>query len=154
MSVISSDLMRIGLTGVLVNAHVYWTKLVNTVVPDPYLDEVFHIPQAQQYWAGNFTEWDPKITTPPGLYLISTFFNGAWKPFTKSAEQTTTELRGVNFWAIYGILIALYALSAVAVRQPTGNEVLTKELVMITFPLWCSSRASTTRMLSRPSPCF
>jgi hypothetical protein len=30
-------------------------------------DEFFHVPQAQKYCAGDYT-WDPKITTPPGLY--------------------------------------------------------------------------------------
>jgi hypothetical protein len=32
-----------------------------------YEDEYFHIPQAQKYCKGDYS-WDPKITTPPGLY--------------------------------------------------------------------------------------
>ena len=28
------------------------------------------MPQAQRYCAGRFSEWDPKITTLPGLYLV------------------------------------------------------------------------------------
>jgi len=34
---------------------------------DNHKDEFFHVPQAQKYCAGDYT-WDPKITTPPGLY--------------------------------------------------------------------------------------
>lgn len=45
--------------------------LVNHIVPHPYMDEIFHVPQARQYCAGNFTSWDPMITTPPGLYFFS-----------------------------------------------------------------------------------
>lgn len=30
-------------------------------------DEIFHIRQAQTYCAGRWTQWDPKLTTPPGL---------------------------------------------------------------------------------------
>ncbi|KAK4486735.1 hypothetical protein RD792_006694 [Penstemon davidsonii] len=45
--------------------------LVNRIVPDPYMDEIFHVPQAQQYCRGNFRSWDPMITTPPGLYFVS-----------------------------------------------------------------------------------
>ncbi|XP_075652892.1 dol-P-Glc:Glc(2)Man(9)GlcNAc(2)-PP-Dol alpha-1,2-glucosyltransferase-like isoform X4 [Castanea sativa] len=45
--------------------------LVNHIVPEPYMDEIFHIPQAQQYCIGNFRSWDPMITTPPGLCCIS-----------------------------------------------------------------------------------
>ncbi|KAJ1964022.1 glucosyltransferase [Dipsacomyces acuminosporus] len=35
------------------------------------MDEIFHVPQAQHYCRGEFRVWDPKLTTPPGLYLIS-----------------------------------------------------------------------------------
>ena len=45
--------------------------LINRNVPEPYMDEIFHIPQAQRYCAGNFSQWDSKITTLPGLYLFS-----------------------------------------------------------------------------------
>ncbi|XP_047960646.1 dol-P-Glc:Glc(2)Man(9)GlcNAc(2)-PP-Dol alpha-1,2-glucosyltransferase isoform X1 [Salvia hispanica] len=45
--------------------------IVNRFVPDPYMDEIFHVPQAQHYCRGNFTSWDPMITTPPGLYFLS-----------------------------------------------------------------------------------
>ena len=45
--------------------------LVNKTVVEPYMDEIFHIPQAQRYCDGNFTQWDDKITTLPGLYLFS-----------------------------------------------------------------------------------
>ncbi|XP_068646077.1 dol-P-Glc:Glc(2)Man(9)GlcNAc(2)-PP-Dol alpha-1,2-glucosyltransferase isoform X2 [Aristolochia californica] len=41
--------------------------MVNHVIPDPYMDEIFHIPQAQQFCNGNFRSWDPMITTPPVL---------------------------------------------------------------------------------------
>ena len=39
--------------------------------PTPYLDEVFHIPQAQEFCKHEFSRWDPKITTLPGLYFSS-----------------------------------------------------------------------------------
>ncbi|XP_021835936.2 dol-P-Glc:Glc(2)Man(9)GlcNAc(2)-PP-Dol alpha-1,2-glucosyltransferase isoform X2 [Spinacia oleracea] len=45
--------------------------LVNRIVPHSYMDEIFHIPQVQQYCKGNFRSWDPMITTPPGLYYLS-----------------------------------------------------------------------------------
>ncbi|KAM7468084.1 hypothetical protein LguiB_015646 [Lonicera macranthoides] len=45
--------------------------LVTHIVSDPYMDEIFHVPQAQQYCKNNFSSWDPMITTPPGLYFLS-----------------------------------------------------------------------------------
>lgn len=35
-------------------------------------DEPFHVPQTQRYCAGHWREWEPKITTFPGLYLFGT----------------------------------------------------------------------------------
>lgn len=32
---------------------------------------MFHVRQAQHYCRNEFAVWDPKITTPPGLYLLS-----------------------------------------------------------------------------------
>ncbi|QRV76700.1 alpha-1,2-glucosyltransferase [Ceratobasidium sp. AG-Ba] len=46
-------------------------KEVNDLVLEPYMDEPFHIPQAQAYCGGNWDVWDPKLTTPPGLYVLS-----------------------------------------------------------------------------------
>ncbi|KAJ4270181.1 glucosyltransferase [Fusarium torreyae] len=57
-----------------------WLYIVSAVVPEPYLDEVFHIPQAQKYCQGRFQEWDDKITTPPGLYLLSLLLPGVVRP--------------------------------------------------------------------------
>ncbi|KAH7134263.1 DIE2/ALG10 family-domain-containing protein [Dactylonectria macrodidyma] len=57
-----------------------WLYVVSAVVPEPYLDEIFHIPQAQKYCEGRFQEWDDKITTPPGLYLLSLLVPGVIKP--------------------------------------------------------------------------
>ncbi|CAE6448196.1 unnamed protein product [Rhizoctonia solani] len=46
-------------------------KEVNDLVREPYMDEPFHIPQAQAYCRGEWDYWDPKLTTPPGLYILS-----------------------------------------------------------------------------------
>lgn len=72
-------------------ANVIILKEVNNEVTEPYMvsvrtslmkhhrlmrlrpvikDEPFHIPQAQAYCRGEWTTWDPKITTPPGLYVM------------------------------------------------------------------------------------
>eukprot|EP00605_Chrysophyceae_sp_TOSAG23-4_P002580 GSChrysophyteH1.ASY1.ANO1.2850.1 assembled CDS len=51
-----------------------------TTLTTPYMDEIFHIPQAQRvcrHFLENNThaiQWDSKITTLPGVYLLSTFF--------------------------------------------------------------------------------
>ncbi|MCJ1225772.1 glucosyltransferase [Toensbergia leucococca] len=73
----------------------FWMYKINITVPEPYLDEYFHIGQAEQYWLGHWESWDPKITTPPGLYLISY----PWlmlQTFLRTPASITADLRSVN----------------------------------------------------------
>ncbi|KAI0828293.1 glucosyltransferase [Trametes gibbosa] len=56
---------------VFVTVAVLTLKAVNEEVTKPYMDEPFHVPQAQAYCNGDYWTWDPKITTPPGLYALS-----------------------------------------------------------------------------------
>ncbi|KAH7915149.1 glycosyltransferase family 59 protein [Hygrophoropsis aurantiaca] len=53
-------------------------KEFNVVVTEPYMDEPFHVPQALAYCRGEWSTWDPKITTPPGLYLLSVLLHRAF----------------------------------------------------------------------------
>lgn len=57
------------LTIILGISHIY----INHRQPAPYMDELFHIRQAQQWCSSITTEsqfaYDASITTPPGLYL-------------------------------------------------------------------------------------
>ena len=70
-----------------------WLNQVCHIVPEPYLDEVFHIPQAQSYWAGSWQSWDPKITTPPGLYLYSYLFAKVCAVFGNHGGLSVRQLR-------------------------------------------------------------
>eukprot|EP00250_Pteridium_aquilinum_P009654 c18831_g1_i1 orf=472-1998(+) len=66
--------------------------LVDHIVPDPYMDEIFHIPQMKQYCKGNFRSWDPMITTPPGLYLVTYIY-------TSILSFGGAALEGAIFWS-------------------------------------------------------
>ncbi|KAI9511775.1 glucosyltransferase [Russula earlei] len=46
-------------------------KELNMQVTEPYMDEPFHVPQVQAYCNRDWSYWDPKITTPPGLYVLT-----------------------------------------------------------------------------------
>lgn len=39
-------------------------------VKHPFIDEYFHVNQCLVYCEYKFNQWDPKITTPPGLYYL------------------------------------------------------------------------------------
>ncbi|KAF1940815.1 hypothetical protein EJ02DRAFT_379113 [Clathrospora elynae] len=77
---------------VIVNVTATWYNLLSTEVPKPYLDEYFHVAQSQKYCKGDYS-WDPKITTPPGLYLVSKLL----APFLGC---DTSSLRALNAGAI------------------------------------------------------
>lgn len=61
------------ISGILYLCLHFVTNSIHHAVKEPYMDELFHIPQAQKYCQYNWTHYDPKITTPPGLYIISVF---------------------------------------------------------------------------------
>jgi len=62
----SSKYLRF-LNPLFVCLHVVAFAIVRHVTPEPFIDEIFHVPQAQAYCRGDFGYWDDKITTPPGL---------------------------------------------------------------------------------------
>ncbi|XP_028305737.1 dol-P-Glc:Glc(2)Man(9)GlcNAc(2)-PP-Dol alpha-1,2-glucosyltransferase [Gouania willdenowi] len=114
---------------------------VTRVQREPYMDEVFHVPQAHKYCHGRFTEWDPMITTLPGLYLVSV---GVIKPVVWLADLTgdvvcsTAMLRFINLLFNCGNLYLLYLLiSKLHSREKmrsTSRRVLSA-LSLSTFPV-------------------
>ncbi|KAF3022094.1 glucosyltransferase [Neopestalotiopsis sp. 37M] len=72
-----------------------WLNNVNLFVPKPYMDEIFHIPQAQVYCEGKHTQWDDKITTPPGLYYLSII----WARVSGHQDCSADTLRRFNVFA-------------------------------------------------------
>ncbi|XP_058046343.1 dol-P-Glc:Glc(2)Man(9)GlcNAc(2)-PP-Dol alpha-1,2-glucosyltransferase-like [Ahaetulla prasina] len=80
---------------------------------EAYMDEAFHVPQARAYCAGRFQQWDPMITTLPGLYLLSV---GILKPigwlfgWSESILCSTGILRFINLLFSIGNFYLLYLL--------------------------------------------
>jgi alpha-1,2-glucosyltransferase len=83
----------------------FWQYQVNSVVPGPYLDEVFHVRQAQAYWAHRWRQWDPKITTPPGLYLSSYLIGVVLAPLSpRPVDPTASDMRSLNSVVLFNLL--------------------------------------------------
>lgn len=84
------------LVGVYTGITAVLLAVTNSVQPAPYMDEIFHIPQAQKYCYGKFKEWDEKITTLPGLYVVSV---GVLNPISSWLQQIFCDpihLRSIN----------------------------------------------------------
>lgn len=76
-------------------------KVATAIMPYQFIDERFHVNQTINYIRGAWTEWDPKITTPPGLYLLG-WLNYHLTRFITS-WSTLTVLRLVNL--VGGIIV-------------------------------------------------
>ncbi|KAL6277898.1 hypothetical protein ACE6H2_021499 [Prunus campanulata] len=102
--------------------------LVNQIVPEPYMDEIFHVPQAQQYCKGNFRSWDPMITTPPGLYYLSLAHVAYLLPgmsFIKAATSfsevcSTSILRSFN--GVLAVLCSVLVYEIITHLRPALDE--------------------------------
>ncbi|OAP59964.1 hypothetical protein AYL99_04966 [Fonsecaea erecta] len=133
---VSPEFLRVLLLGFITSLHMTWRRLVNQFVPEPYLDEYFHIPQAQAYWLGKWSQWDPKITTPPGLYVFSYAVNAVRDFFSKEElKPSVNEWRFTNVLLLYLLLVALYVLAAVGRKAVHHESVLQREFSIVCFPL-------------------
>eukprot|EP00116_Pleurobrachia_bachei_P001299 sb/3461561/ len=88
---------------------------VNNAQPTPYMDEVFHVRQAQHYCAGNWSVWDSKITTLPGLYVLSSgiahIFSYVSSKHPESSYWCTVEkLRFINLVMSVAIFLVMYMI--------------------------------------------
>ncbi|SCU88860.1 LAME_0E01398g1_1 [Lachancea meyersii CBS 8951] len=85
----------------------FW-RITTRTVPYPYIDEIFHVSQTVRYINGAWSSWDPKITTPPGLYFLGWLNYHTMR--VVSSWSTLTVLRLTNL--IGGVVV----LPAVVLR--------------------------------------
>ncbi|KAI4180538.1 MAG: hypothetical protein L6R41_007188 [Letrouitia leprolyta] len=85
----------------VVGLSLYWHYRIELEVPKPYLDEFFHVQQAELYLQGRFDEWHPKITTPPGLYLVSLLYLGFLSATRIINYVHIADLRRTNLWVAF-----------------------------------------------------
>ncbi|XP_019462271.1 PREDICTED: dol-P-Glc:Glc(2)Man(9)GlcNAc(2)-PP-Dol alpha-1,2-glucosyltransferase isoform X1 [Lupinus angustifolius] len=119
------------------------TIMVNRIVPEPYMDEIFHIPQAQQYCKGNFGSWDPMITTPPGLYYLSLAhvaslfpgFYGVQAASSFSDMCSPTFLRSIN--GVLAVICSIIIYDIITHLKPTldDRQATLHAVVLSMYPL-------------------
>ncbi|KAI3953111.1 hypothetical protein MKW98_020306 [Papaver atlanticum] len=143
--------------------------MVNRIVPHPYMDEIFHIPQAQEYCKGNFRSWDPMITTPPGLYYLSlahvaSLFPGMWcsKAVSLFSEVCSPAiLRSVN--GVLAVICSILVYEIITwVKPDSDKRKATLQAVVISlYPLhwffaflYYTDVASLTLVLSMYLACL
>lgn len=101
---------------------------VNRAVPEPYMDEIFHIPQMQRYAAHD--PWrDPKITTPDLLYHYTIALGKVLQPLLGPHITSVAFTRATNTFGLLLLPLVLYAAA------PTASFAKIAALVTLP-PLW------------------
>eukprot|EP00954_Amorphochlora_amoebiformis_P012556 980488-Amorphochlora_amoeboformis.AAC.2 len=102
------------------------TTLVNYHVREPYMDEIFHVTQTQTYCDGKFGEWNPKITTPPGLYLVATCIAQVLSTLTGSKLSSGSifcSLSALRWYNCFlGFISALILIELISDLHPTTTK--------------------------------
>mmetsp|Transcript_91987 Transcript_91987/g.297586 ORF Transcript_91987/g.297586 Transcript_91987/m.297586 type:complete len:473 (-) Transcript_91987:87-1505(-) len=104
---------------------------------DEYMDEIFHAPQTRKYCEGRFSEWDPKITTFPGLYVFGAALPnllGALSPGSGAATLlcSLSFLRAVNVIFGIGSLLVMHLLLK---RRMSNGKAAAQALVLSMYPI-------------------
>lgn len=101
-------------------------RKVHEKVTLPFIDERFHLAQTATYCCHRFSEWDNKITTPPGLYLLGTAYSHVLSLLGVKDSCGFTALRSLNL--VGGIVVLPGLLSLVKTRNY-------KKLNIVSLPL-------------------
>lgn len=121
----------------VVLAHVEWARRVQSAVPEPYLDEFFHIPQADTYWQGRWSEWDDKITTPPGVYLWSIFVSKfLWLDARQPDSLSPYQLRYTNAVLPYLLAACIFCWERCVGQVSSRYWSAPRVLCIFAFPLF------------------
>ncbi|KAI7872910.1 alpha-2-glucosyltransferase Alg10 [Spinellus fusiger] len=112
----------------------YWQyDYLQEHIKETYMDEIFHVPQVQRYCSGHYATWDPKLTTPPGLYVISHSLSFVWEGLGYHG-CTLSALRSINAVFSIGLFLVLYRLLAHTHPLPTVTRSL-YALALTWFPI-------------------
>ncbi|OLL26558.1 Dol-P-Glc:Glc(2)Man(9)GlcNAc(2)-PP-Dol alpha-1,2-glucosyltransferase [Neolecta irregularis DAH-3] len=110
-------------------------SFINWKIPTAYMDEIFHVPQAQRFCLADYS-YDRKLTTPPGLYLISLILarisNSLFIPF---------DLCGIIWLRLLNYIIAFIAFPILLkkiyrqIHPDQPNPVIKRSAYLALFPL-------------------
>lgn len=106
-------------------------------------DEIFHIPQAQEYCMGRIKSWDSKITTFPGVYFLSAIahglvggiVSGGSQIFGDSTQCSAWFLRGANLALGWACVFVIHGIISHQSQDGQSFALLLRTVLCATFPL-------------------
>ncbi|OMJ25952.1 putative Dol-P-Glc:Glc(2)Man(9)GlcNAc(2)-PP-Dol alpha-1,2-glucosyltransferase [Smittium culicis] len=110
---------------------------INKLVPAPYMDEVFHAGQVQAYCRGDYFSWDPKLTTPPGLYFVSLIFVKITQFFRLSDTDgcNIKSLRTYNYIISLFLYFVIHSITKTLNKHKSDTWIALSTLTLLLFPV-------------------
>lgn len=106
------------------------------------VDEEFHLPLGEAYCQYDFNKWDPKVTTFPGLYLLSTLVFGNFR------LCSTYWLRLISFLTSIVNILLYYLIFKIYHRQVAWKNVISAINISLLPPLYFFSHLYYTDVSS------
>ncbi|CAH0562281.1 unnamed protein product [Brassicogethes aeneus] len=106
------------------------------------VDEEFHLAIGQAYCKYEYDKWDPKITTLPGLYLLSSFILGPLK------KCSIYYLRSINIGASVLNFYLFYFLLKKYNNEPAWKNIFSAINIALLPPLYFFTHIYYTDVLS------
>jgi alpha-1,2-glucosyltransferase len=135
-----ADVKSTSLFVVLLSVSVGILLQFQTTQPEPYMDEIFHIPQAQKYCEYKFKEWDPMITTLPGLYLVSFILLRITSFFTTLQLSVLCSVFWLRFTNILFMIGNAWVLRKLLLKLHNEEEAWTDAKVCLKYNLLFSNK--------------
>lgn len=127
------------------------TSWINARQPAPYMDELYHVPQAQKFCSAAVTfalsDYDAAISTPPGLYLpvaiLAFLTRSSSVCSTRVLRITSAVITMLSFFVLSSVLCRLRVRMKQTVNEKNANTVFVQPeridyalaLVMILTPV-------------------
>eukprot|EP00736_Rhodelphis_marinus_P013472 Rmarinus@m.17596 len=105
---------------ILFTAHGVLWNISTSMVPEYYMDEVFHGPQTELYCSGEWRKWNDKITTPPGVYIASVALSKVIGLFLSKSWCGLPLFRATS--ALYHGITSLVVHEILGTLHPTSHE--------------------------------
>lgn len=129
---LSESLLDVAVAGIASLPVKQFVEDVAMQVNYQFIDEIFHYPQLKRIIRGDYTTWDPKITTPPGLYFLTALYSKIFR-----VECTLENMRYFNY--LGGVfLVAMVILIRLRTKEPgfTSAAVFLNPLLSIFYSLF------------------
>ncbi|CAM9878002.1 unnamed protein product [Chrysoparadoxa australica] len=101
------------------------------VSPEVYMDEIFHVPQAQAYCQEKWGHWTPEITTPPGLYVCSYLYNRILSAASFPNPCEAAQLRSLNYFFSLGSLLLMWRI---LLHRMSSDKASVQAVVLWLYP--------------------